>query len=78
MFYYQKADFPRLGIIVSRKCSKQAVVRNRIKRAVRETFRLNQARIASAEWLVLARGAAATAMPQELKLCLEKAFSQVV
>ena len=74
VFYYQKAESPRLGIIVSRKCSKQAVIRNRIKRVTREAFRLNQAKISSADWLVLARGAAATASPQELRPWLEKAF----
>lgn len=32
-------DGPKIGIIVSRKISKKAVVRNRIKRAVREESR---------------------------------------
>ena len=34
-------DHPRLGLIVSKKCG-NAVARNRIKRIVREAFRLSQ------------------------------------
>jgi len=32
-------DHPRIGFAVSRKCARNAVVRNRIKRVVRECFR---------------------------------------
>lgn len=32
----------RLGLAISKKCAKQAVDRNRIKRIFRESFRLNQ------------------------------------
>lgn len=35
----------RVGIIVSTKVSKKATVRNRLKRQVREIFRLNMAKI---------------------------------
>ncbi len=38
--------FCRLGLTVSRRVSKKAVQRNRIKRQIRESFRLNQARFA--------------------------------
>ncbi len=34
---------PRLGVAIARKTIKQAVVRNRIRRCVREFFRLNRA-----------------------------------
>lgn len=35
-------DPPRLGILVSRKHARQATERNRIKRRIREAFRLEQ------------------------------------
>ena len=43
---------PRLGILVSRRHSKLAVVRNRMKRCIREAFRLEQERIGSVDMLV--------------------------
>lgn len=33
---------PRLGLAISKKCAKRAVDRNRIKRIVRESFRLHR------------------------------------
>lgn len=35
-------DYPRLGLIVAKKVARRAVDRNRIKRLLREYFRVNQ------------------------------------
>ncbi len=51
--------FARLGIAVSRKVSSQAVVRNGIKRVVRESFRAQQHRLGSHDYVVVGRPAAA-------------------
>lgn len=51
----------RLGLAVSRRVSKRAVVRNRIKRVVRESFRRERAGLPALDILVIARSAAATA-----------------
>lgn len=40
--HFNKNEFARLGLAVSKKSVKGAVQRNQIKRVVRETFRLNQ------------------------------------
>ncbi|NIP72526.1 MAG: ribonuclease P protein component [Gammaproteobacteria bacterium] len=50
-----RLDHPRLGLAVSRKAVPRAVQRNRIKRLVRESFRLNQARLPGLDIVVLAR-----------------------
>jgi ribonuclease P protein component len=50
----------RLGLAVSRKVSKRAVERNRIKRVVRESFRAAREDLPALDLLVIARVSAAT------------------
>lgn len=45
----------RLGMAVSRRVSKLAVVRNRIRRRIRESFRLHRAGLPACDLLVIAR-----------------------
>ena len=47
--------FCRLGMAVSRKVSPDAVVRNRIKRQVRESFRLRYRELPAGDCIVVAR-----------------------
>ena len=49
---------PRLGLAISKKVSKLAVDRNRIKRLARETFRLKQSQLQFSDFVVLARPSA--------------------
>lgn len=51
----------RLGLAISKKRIRLAVVRNRIKRIVRESFRLRQHRLKGLDFVVLARADAPTA-----------------
>lgn len=51
-------NHPRLGLAISKKVSKLAVDRNRIKRLARETFRLKQTQLQFADFVVLARPSA--------------------
>jgi len=53
-------DSARLGLAVSRKVSPRAVVRNRIKRQIRETFRLNRNLLKGHDIVVVAKNPAAT------------------
>lgn len=46
---------PRLGLIVSKKVSKKAVERNKLKRRLREIFRLNQNNLNSFDIVVIAK-----------------------
>lgn len=45
----------RLGLVVSKKNIKTAVERNRIKRLIRETFRLAKARLPAKDFVVLVK-----------------------
>ena len=57
---------PRLGLAVSKKNCRQAVGRNRIKRIVRESFRLNQNRLPGIDIVVLSQPGTHKANNKEL------------
>jgi len=54
LFYVGRgaAQTPRLGILISRRHAAAAVERNRIKRCIREAFRLEQQNLGSLELLI--------------------------
>ena len=60
----------RLGLAVSRKVDPHAVGRNRIKRILRESFRMHRATLALADYVVVARPGAAALSHDELKAAL--------
>ncbi|WP_298134342.1 ribonuclease P protein component [Acidiferrobacter sp.] len=64
-------DHPRLGLAVSRKVSRKAVVRNRIKRRIREHFRRAQAGLRPLDFVVVAYPDAARADPVAFTEALE-------
>lgn len=67
----------RLGLAVSRKVSKRAVVRNRIKRVSRESFRLVRDRLPAVDIMVIALTSAATASRQALRVDLDVAWREL-
>ena len=66
---YRPTEFAtaRLGLAVSRRVSKRAVVRNKIKRQVRESFRLSRADLPAIDILVIARTTAAQQSLEDLR-----------
>jgi ribonuclease P protein component len=67
----------RLGLTVSRKTAPRAVDRNRIKRQVRESFRLQRAQLPPLDIVISARPGSATANNLELRAALEKLWIQL-
>lgn len=72
----------RLGIAVSKKVEKKATARNRIKRVVRESFRLWRARETSVDVrpmdiVVLARPASTTICNRQLRRSLEQHWTRL-
>ncbi|MGH8144859.1 MAG: ribonuclease P protein component [Rhodanobacteraceae bacterium] len=67
----------RLGLAVSRKVSKRAVVRNRIKRVVRESFRAQRTRLPELDVLVIARTSAAEVEKHVLRGDLDGAWRRL-
>ena len=64
-------DRPRLGMAISKRRVKLSVGRNRLKRLVRENFRLSQQNY-SADYVVMAGKHGAIGTNQELRESLEK------
>ncbi len=48
-------DHPRLGLVIGKKSVKLSVERNRLKRLIRDSFRLNQALLGGLDIVVVAR-----------------------
>lgn len=67
---------PRLGLAVSRKVDPRAVVRNRIKRALRERFRRQRACLAPGSYVLVARTPAARADARSLHEALDQLLSR--
>lgn len=65
-------EHARMGMTVSRRVSTKAVVRNRIKRCVRENFRVTQDTLAGLDLVVVARPPAAGANNMVLRESLAR------
>ena len=64
-------EHARLGLVISRKCAPRAVARNRIKRQIRESFRLNQSRLGALDIVVMGRPGLEQRTNEELRTALE-------
>lgn len=64
----------RLGLAVSSKTVRHAVARNRIKRIVRETFRLRRQQLDTLDFVVIPRRGVDQKTKDELHAVLEKAW----
>jgi len=63
---------PRLGIAISRKCSRSAVVRNRIRRVIRESFRMCQDQLGGFDLVFLGRAGLERLERRELRGMVNK------
>lgn len=81
--YFQVLGLPngashgRLGVVVSKKVDKRAVGRNRIKRLVRETFRLNAQSLGGCDYVVRARRALSRSDCAEARRALLSLFPKL-
>jgi ribonuclease P protein component len=76
LVHLTKASQPaRLGLMVSKKVHKSAVKRNRIKRLIRESFRLHK-NLRSADYVVMTKPGAAAASNQQITASLRHLWQQ--
>lgn len=67
-----EAGEARLGMAVSMRAAGNAVRRNRIRRLIRESFRMHRQELPAVDLLVTARAAAAAATNREVFASLER------
>lgn len=70
-------SWPRLGVIVAKRFLKKAVDRNRVRRLIRESFRLNQQHLAGLDIVVLLRCNCAAEPNGVLYNCLRKQWQDL-
>ena len=68
---------PRLGLAVSVKNAGNSVGRNRLRRTIRESFRLHQHELPAVDLVVSARGRAREATGEELRASLALLWKKV-
>jgi ribonuclease P protein component len=72
------SEHPRLGLAIAKKIIRKAVTRNLIKRAIRESFRLQQHQLINIDIVVLARKDAVNASPAVFKKSLDKHWLKLI
>lgn len=78
MLVSKSAQDPRLGIVVSKKNAKSAVQRNRLKRIIRESFRLRQEEFGTIDIVILARQGLDKMNNQEVLIQINKLFDELI
>ncbi len=69
--------YPRLGLAISKKHARRAVDRNRIKRIVRESFRLHQKILPNADFVVMAKPVTKSLPNQDIFAALENHWKRL-
>ena len=68
---------PRLGLTVAKKHIKNACGRNRVKRVIRDSFRLNQHNLPPLDIVVLVRGGVKDMEKAEINKLIEKLWRKL-
>lgn len=73
-YAFNELGYSRLGVIVSKKVAGNNVNRNRIKRVIKEWFRLNQDRLGGHDVIVVAKAPIREATNLNIRSVLESRF----
>ncbi|WP_020679559.1 ribonuclease P protein component [Marinobacterium rhizophilum] len=74
---FNELDHPRIGFVISKKNVRRAVKRNRIRRIIRESFRLNQHQLPPVDLVILARKGLDELEPEEVHQLMKKCWSRL-
>ena len=67
----------RIGFVISKKNVRQAVKRNRVRRIIRESFRLNQHNLPAVDIVILARKGLGEMENQDVHKLMKKCWSRL-
>lgn len=70
--------YPRLGLAISKKNAKRAVDRNRIKRLIRESFRLHQIELPAVDFVIMAKPVTKSVDNREIFTSLEHHWNRLI
>ena len=70
-------DHPRLGFVISKKNIRKAVKRNRVRRIIRESFRLNQHNLPAVDMIIMARQGLGDLENDEVHKLMKKCWSRL-
>ena len=71
------SDHPRLGLVIAKKKVKRSVDRNRLKRVVRDSFRLHRAMLPAVDVIFLARNDLVDVANADLHSALVQAWKRL-
>ena len=80
LLYYRNNsfDYPRLGVVASRRSLKKAIVRNRARRVVKENFRLKKGLLHPMDIIFIAKSQSGGASKKELNECISQLLDQLI
>lgn len=70
-------SFARLGLAISKKNARRAVDRNRIKRLIRESFRLNQHELPAVDLVIMAKPITKSAENKQISHSLQEHWNRL-
>ncbi len=70
-------DHPRIGFVISKKNIRRAVKRNRVRRIIRESFRLHQHELPPVDLVILARKGLDNLDNPELHKMIKRCWSRL-
>lgn len=80
LLYYLDNDIghSRLGVVASKRSVKKAVIRNRVRRIVKEAFRKQKNKLPSFDLIFIAKVCVSEASNRELYKCINRLLEQLV
>ena len=69
---------PRLGLSIAARTVGNAVARNRLRRVIRESFRLRQLELPAVDIVIGARNAARAAEADKVRTALSRLWTQII